>query len=875
MIYTNWTINFSKLPEYTAFKGKFQEHIPYDLLKLINETDFSNIDGYRPEHKDLVKTMLNNIDPRDNVNWIERRYATGMKCGRFFPNDTTGLKKCSIIQLPRYIKHTIFKILGWKDIDMKRCHPTIIYEIAKKQNRIFKSIEKYLKERDTILEEMKSHYQISFDVLPSDIDTDEKKEKYIKHNTLTNDDIKDLFNCITFGGGFNTWYDELCKNGKNIKNPFITQFVKEYQSDIMNVMDLVYLNNPELVNDVVDKLEKEEKYQKMSEDNKLRKVKRTALHFWCATIENECLHIAYKFALKQKIIMERYNVSPEYDGFPFKPVKDFDETAFLVELNEKIKKDMKIEIVFDFKPFERVIDSIVDLWNVPVQIATPVANTISADSIDMADLTLDTASNYYEWKSVFEKHHCKIVNKVMFIKAVKDVETDTFKEFITFNEKELKSAYGHYTYLKETKTGIKICKYIDDWLVDKNMLYYEDIDCVPPPLKCNDKIFNTWSPFYITQVVSKYSTKDENGKYSLYVDGDTKEEIEKGVKEIEDKASYIINHIKGLCNDEKIIYDYVLRWIGQMFMYPHLKTKAIILISEEGAGKGTIMKIIKRMVGVSKYLETTKPDEDVWGKFNPLMLDAYFVNINEMELKKTENALGVIKGLITDIDMTINCKGKNQIKAKSYHRYWFSTNNEVPMNPKKDDRRFMLMRCNDKYIGDMEHFTKLNEYLDDDQVLVALYLYLISLPNLDTFHKEPQPITEYQKTISDANRAPLDLFLEHYTQEHFYDKDTTKCLYTEEIFAEFKNWCENKSLKWEMNAIKFGRSLGLMKLPNETIRTYKKGVLEQITIGESVVYLHTNKGNKIAIDLDKLKKHYGMIAPVIEDQDENMEIDQD
>ena len=88
----------------------------------------------------------------------------------------------------------------------------------------------------------------------------------------------------------------------------------------------------------------------------------------------------------------------------------------------------------------------------------------------------------------------------------------------------------------------------------------------------------------------------------------------------------ILNHIKILCNYEEPVYDYFVKWIAQMIQYPEKKSIMPTLISKEGAGKGTLIELLRRMLGAKKVFETTSPSRDVWGPFNGIMVNSFLVN---------------------------------------------------------------------------------------------------------------------------------------------------------------------------------------------------------------------------------------------------------
>ena len=145
------------------------------------------------------------------------------------------------------------------------------------------------------------------------------------------------------------------------------------------------------------------------------------------------------------------------------------------------------------------------------------------------------------------------------------------------------------------------------WLSDETMLLYEDMNILPPPLICPGNTFNLWSPFYVQQLEPSISSLNDENKQQ-YIE----------------KCEMITNHIKVLCNYNEDDYKFMIRWIGQLLKHPAIKTFAPTLISEEGAGKGTLIYLLERMLGSSKVFETTDPAKYVWGSFNELIATRSF-----------------------------------------------------------------------------------------------------------------------------------------------------------------------------------------------------------------------------------------------------------
>lgn len=64
----------------------------------------------------------------------------------------------------------------------------------------------------------------------------------------------------------------------------------------------------------------------------------------------------------------------------------------------------------------------------------------------------------------------------------------------------------------------------------------------------------------------------------------------------EAEKNEILNHFKILCGNNIAVYDYFIKWIAQMIQYPAVKSICPTLISKQGAGKGTLLKLMGKMV---------------------------------------------------------------------------------------------------------------------------------------------------------------------------------------------------------------------------------------------------------------------------------------
>jgi hypothetical protein len=299
----------------------------------------------------------------------------------------------------------------------------------------------------------------------------------------------------------------------------------------------------------------------------------------------------------------------------------------------------------------------------------------------------------------------------------------------------------------------------------------------------------------------------------------------------------MLKHIMVLCNNEKEVFDYFIGWIAIMIQKPEIKTTCITLISKEGAGKGTLMQLFSKMLGESKILETKTPSRDVWGQFNGIMADAFLVNLNEMEYKETMNAEGQIKALITDTQMTISKKGINQFSINSYHHFIITTNKENPIATTKDDRRKLIIRSSDEFIGNRGYFDKMYALLDDVEFIRTCYAYFKDY-DLSGYEYKDIPRTEHQEDLQMLSTSAPEQWLEAFTRENL--NETNMCVSSGEVFSKFQCWCGMNNIKYDTTSLKFA-----VNLKNLKIDGVEKGI-------------PTKKGATKIFNINKLKKHFNI-----------------
>ena len=449
----------------------------------------------------------------------------------------------------------------------------------------------------------------------------------------------------------------------------------------------------------------------------------------------------------------------------------------------------------DYKSFPNEVVE----WNEkPIVSDVQIPDDFVADQIPKQD--------YEGIKKEFEETHAKIIKNSCFIMINPETKNITYK-----TKTDMITSYEHmkYTdYITKGKVGGFVeLPFITSWLTDPTMRCYHEMDCYPNLDKCPPDVFNTWTPF-------SAELFDE-----CEIDNDA--------------VNMFVTHIQILCNNDKEVANVILKWLAHMFQYPEYKSFFPTFVSKEGSGKGTIIDLLRRLMGEKKVLETQKPLVDVFGNHNAMMAQAYLVIFDEVTKSDMSSVEGQLKGLVTEGTMTINPKGKDQYILKSYHRFCGTSNGLDPMPTTNGDRRKYLIKCSDELINNSHYFNDFHsKILDNNTALYSIYKYLLNYKDVPTTFKVLDfPKTAYQEILKEASRDYLDTWLEDFTHRH--DDEIEINMTSKEIYDDWKVYVNNNDIKISYSSIQFSKRLSLLNIDGVSSAQGTKGIrIKRFDVGK-------------------------------------------
>ena len=157
-------------------------------------------------------------------------------------------------------------------------------------------------------------------------------------------------------------------------------------------------------------------------------------------------------------------------------------------------------------------------------------------------------------------------------------------------------------------------------------------------------------------------------------------------------VSEILDYYKWLLGDEN--WKWVELYIAYMIQYPGKKVRwAPVITSVEGGGKGLLASLVSALLGHHNCNTQLMYDQMV-NQFSNILMGLQFGIINELDLSSRKNIKALtnaLKKFITDDTLTIELKGRPQIKIPFFANFMLFSNDEDCLHLTKFARRYLII----------------------------------------------------------------------------------------------------------------------------------------------------------------------------------------
>ena len=189
----------------------------------------------------------------------------------------------------------------------------------------------------------------------------------------------------------------------------------------------------------------------------------------------------------------------------------------------------------------------------------------------------------------------------------------------------------------------------------------------------------------------------------------------------------IKDHIeKIVCANDPALIKYFYNWNRYTFQYPEMPAgTALVLIGEQGTGKGVIGKFLEWIWGRhGEYISGNRLTKN----FNKLLEGVCFVFADEVFCVGDKAAENTLKTYITEEKINIEPKGRDTYVSDNFLKIFMCTNNEKAVPAGKDNRRYCVFNVSNEKRGDTVYFDKLGAAIKCKKVQAA---FLYEMLNFD------------------------------------------------------------------------------------------------------------------------------------------------
>lgn len=313
---------------------------------------------------------------------------------------------------------------------------------------------------------------------------------------------------------------------------------------------------------------------------------------------------------------------------------------------------------------------------------------------------INNEATYYKDKEEFEKNHFKIMYPPSY------VSIDNKGELYVQHTEPFHQSYSHIStkYLKgeDDKACIIECPFTKVWIYDKNIRVYDKADFYPNRSECPPNVYNLFKGF-IAETYEPINDKDK----------------------INELIKPIIHQLEIIAQEN---YEFLIIYYAFIIQNPQLKTNINIVISgPDGSGKSYPNDYFRKYILGDDISSQTDDTDNLFSRFSNIFVKKLFVQIDEISIEDfTKKKLEKLKNITTSKTIKYEKKGFDEIIINNYVNTVMTTNNEFTIPISQTDRRNVFFKCDDRYVGDYEYWTKFSNHIETKEVARAWYEYLLN-----------------------------------------------------------------------------------------------------------------------------------------------------
>lgn len=237
------------------------------------------------------------------------------------------------------------------------------------------------------------------------------------------------------------------------------------------------------------------------------------------------------------------------------------------------------------------------------------------------------------------------------------------------------------------------------------------------------------------------------------------------------------------------ITSWVMAWLAYPLQHPGAKMQtALVLSGKEGTGKNLFFGAVRSIYGPHGGLITQRQLEN---QFNLWLSAKLFLIANEVVTRQEmRHNVGFLKSLITEDEIWINRKQKDERFEANHCNLVFLSNEQQPMQVGMDDRRYMVIRT--PAPRELAFYSAVAAEAAAGGI-AALYRHLLDL-DLGDFNEHTKPIdTPAKRELIDLGMASPQLI---WQDLHDGELGVPYCpARVEDLYRLYQAWCRRNGVK--------------------------------------------------------------------------------
>jgi hypothetical protein len=274
-----------------------------------------------------------------------------------------------------------------------------------------------------------------------------------------------------------------------------------------------------------------------------------------------------------------------------------------------------------------------------------------------------------------------------------------------------------------------------------------------------------------------------------------------------------------LFGDQEDVMETMIKLFAHRIQKPFERPNVCVILrsNRHGAGKDTLIGIVRRMIGDRATAHYTS-DDLFWDKHDTMKQGALMIHLEEAGLSNRKMA-DQLKARITSESNLIRPCGVGAYNVPNVALYLFSTNRALPITLESSDRRFFLINCEGRPFATKEecseYWEPIYECIQKGEFLQVIGEWL-EQQDLIGFVPSNFPDTEYKKAMLETVMTSEEQFLEQWESNEGGDTLT-------DLYNKYRSYCMENSLPYRMTPNGFSQTIVPFKKYYRKVRSQSNG----------------------------------------------------